>query len=1151
MPVDIASGKVELDFQDVSVPGKVDLTWERNYSSGLLIRPPTAIGNGWTSRYFATLTQKTEGFEFVTPQGTAEVFVDPEGLVERGGRIINFGSFLELFKQANQFIVQSWDAESGNIWRYCFTAGTIGQVLFLGSIEDVTGKGIDLVWNNQGRLISINQQIEKRSLILAYSSLGFIDAVTFKAATGENYIVARYEHSAQGQLTAAYDAAGNADRYEYDRYDRLTREVTKHGGVFSYHYDSKNRCVSYTGLEGYDKKRLRFLEAARVTEVTNSYGDISQYAYLPSGQIISKKNPLGAESTTTYDEYGRIIATTTPTGATARYEYDEQGNRCKIIDPVGNTYLLTFNRHHQPTTLTDPNGNLWSRDYDQSYRLIRTVDPLGASWSFQYDQMGNLIALINPKGDIRTFRYADGVLTEETDWMGNLTRVEFDALGRMITETNPLGNTFTYDYDATGNLVRVVLPDGAQFLACYNASGDLVKLTDPVGRVTTQRFGPCRLLQERIDPNGSKVSYVWGTEPERLEQVINERGEEFRFFYNAAGHCTKEVSFDGREHKFAYDDSGWCISVTNGAGETIKIKRDLLGRIAEQILPDGNITKYTYDKFGGVIDARNSECAVQIERNIVGHRVREVQGDHWVDYVTDPLGEVIRMQTDLGHRVEFDLDPNGHWKGLRAADRYTVQFRRDASGQEVERVLPGGLRLHQHYDPVGRLIQQRLAHNGISEYSAASWMKVNPNDLVHRGYDRDASGLVQTINDHYSGATHYTYDPGERLLGVRRGRGLVERFEYDVAGNLTRSITERAGNAEDEVFVYGKGNRLLSKGDTQYEYDGQGRLVRKLTNTNSTEPKIWSYKWDALDQLCSVTQPNGEVWRYGYDGFGRRVRKTGPKNEVCFVWSGSVPVHEISTDDKDCGTWIHGQDSFVPLAHLKNGTIYSVIEDHLGTPQEMVDSLGMLVWRSRCNAHGGKDFELGKDISCPFRFQGQYYDAESGLHYNMFRYYDPDIGRFISQDPIGLLGGNNLYQYAPNPIAWIDPWGWVAAPPTLPNTPGIYTITNGNDCYVGSAGIGQQGMSDRISDPSHTKAQDLLSKPGTTVEFKEVDLGSANTAKDRNRILRHFEQQEIDLQAQKGKKLSNGPRAEAESKNARNAKIVAKKKAAVKPQQKC
>jgi len=593
--------------------------------------------------------------------------------------------------------------------------------------------------------------------------------------------------------------------------------------------------------------------------------------------------------------------------------------------------------------------------------------------------------------------------------------------------------------------------------------------------------------------------------------------------------------------------------MTNGVGETIEIGRDAIGRIVSQVLPGGNIAKYEYDKLGNLIEAINCECAVRLERNIVGRIVREIQGNHWIQYASDPLGEVTRVETDLGHWVQYDLDPNGSWKSLRTADGHTMQFRRDAGGQELERWLPGGLRLDQRYDPVGRLIEQHMGRREIQPkyFNPSTLSSPSTDSLLRRAYTRDASGLVQAIDDQYSGVTQYAYDPGERLLNVQRKRGPNERFEYDVAGNLTRAITERKDGVEDEAFVYGAGNRLLKKGTTQYEYDDQGRLVRKVEGTGTTNPKTWRYEWDALDQLSSVTQPNGEVWSYGYDALGRRVRKTGPSDNVCFVWNGYVLVHEISVNKNNWTGWIFGQDSFAPLAQIKNGSIYSVIEDHLGTPQEMVDLFGRITWRLRGKAYGEKDYEVAEGISCPFRFQGQYYDIESGLHYNMFRYYDPDVGRFISQDPIGLVAGNNLYQYAPNPISWIDPWGWIAAPPALPNTPGIYTITNGNDVYVGSAGIGEQGMSDRISDPSHTKAQDLLKKPGTVVEFKEVDLGTAKDAKDRNRILRHFEQREMDIQEQKGKKLRNGPRAEAPGKNARNAGIVKKHGASEKPQKKC
>jgi RHS repeat-associated protein len=1023
MPIDIATGAVYLEYEDVNIPGKVDLVWDRHYNTALLERQTGPLGRGWTSRYFATLTRKPGEYEFFTPEGAVESFLDPDAVVEGGGIVRNFGAFLEIFKSRDRYVVRSWDVESGEIWQYGFNPGPAEKPWQLSTIEDVTGQALDLAYDRTGRLVSVRQHLENRALVLTWNSADRIDNLQLQDPDGRRHPVARYEYDDTGALSAAFDALGNADRFEYDRQGRLSREIAKHGGVFSHRYDDKDRCVLRTGLDRYDEKRLRYLDAARTTEVTDSTGAVFMYRWLPDGQIESEWDPLGAETKTGYDDYARIVSKATPGGATTLYEYDEQGNRNKIVDPVGNTYLLEFNDSHQPTTLTDPNGNLWQRHFDRSNRLVASTDPFGARWTVQYDEQGNLITLTNPRGHSRSFRYRDGVLTEDTDWIGNPTRLAFDPFGRVATETDPLGATIRYGYDAVGNLIRAFLPDDAQIQAFYNAGGDLVRLVDPEGRVTVRRFGPCGRLLERVDPNGNKVAYGWGTEPDRLEKVINERGEVYRLFYNEAGYCTREVSFDGREYQFGYDLAGWCVKTTNGAGETIEIGRDPLGRIVSQALPDGSVARYAYDKLGNLVEAINPECAVRLERDGVGRLVREVQGDHWVGYAHDALGEITRMETDLGLRVDYDLDPNGFWKSLRTGEGHAMQFSRDAAGREVERRLPGGLSLAQRYDPLGRLIEQRLARRGHGGYDTSGWGEPNANALVQRGYSRDASGLVQTIDDRNSGKTSYAYDPGERLLQVLRDRGPSERFEYDATGNITRAVTEGRDGVEDAAFEYGLGNRLLRKGTTRYEYDAQGRLVCKAGDTDSPTLGIWQYEWDALDQLRSVIRPDGEVWRYGYDALGRRVRKTGPGEEVRFVWKGNVPVHELSGEGEHCTCWLFEQDSFIPLAQIKKGDIHSVITDHLGTPQEMVDRFGRIVWRLRSKAFGETLFEGAEEVSCPFRFQGQYLDSESGLHCNRFRYYDPDAGRFVSQDPIGLLGGKNLYQYVTNPTGWIDPWG--------------------------------------------------------------------------------------------------------------------------------
>jgi RHS repeat-associated protein len=144
---------------------------------------------------------------------------------------------------------------------------------------------------------------------------------------------------------------------------------------------------------------------------------------------------------------------------------------------------------------------------------------------------------------------------------------------------------------------------------------------------------------------------------------------------------------------------------------------------------------------------------------------------------------------------------------------------------------------------------------------------------------------------------------------------------------------------------------------------------------------------------------------------------------VDFIYSGRVPVHEVTSQNRDWTGWIFKPEEFVPIARVQGDRIQAVIADHLGTPHEMIDR-GKVSWMHRTTAFGApavRNSDGGE--SCPFRFQGQYEDAESGLHYNMFRYYDPECGRFISPDPLGVFTDLNLYLYAPNPIGWIDPLG--------------------------------------------------------------------------------------------------------------------------------
>ncbi|SUB89287.1 Cell wall-associated polypeptide CWBP200 [Porphyromonas macacae] len=176
--------------------------------------------------------------------------------------------------------------------------------------------------------------------------------------------------------------------------------------------------------------------------------------------------------------------------------------------------------------------------------------------------------------------------------------------------------------------------------------------------------------------------------------------------------------------------------------------------------------------------------------------------------------------------------------------------------------------------------------------------------------------------------------------------------------------------------------------------------------------------------LKSVKRPDGEVVSFEYDPLGRRISKRHKGTTTRWVWDGNVPLHEW-TDEEDITTWVFEEGGFVPCAKLQNGESYSIITDYLGTPTEMYNSDGKKTWSAELDIYGCVRTFRGRSLSdCPFRYQGQYEDEETGLYYNRFRYYSPDEGMYISQDPIRLAGGNpTLYAYVHDTNAWMDPWG--------------------------------------------------------------------------------------------------------------------------------
>lgn len=1021
MSIDVATGAAKLDCTDLVLPGRAPLVWERLYSTALVTRSPTALGRGWTNRYFSSLSYRDQAFTFISANGAEETFPNPDGAFASGRKLRSPAAFLELFREGNRAVVQSWQPESDEVWRYCFDQTPSGETWRLSSLDDPTGAGLDVSWDEQGHLLCIRQRVEGRELRLAHGRDGFIEAVDLHGPSGAVHRVLELEHDAAGHLIEARDAAGFPDRYDYAADGRIAREVAKDGGIFHYRYDSAGRCVLRTGLNHYNERRLRFIDNLRITEVTDSYGRRNTFQHLPSGQAVLEAGPLGETRTNAYDEHGRIIEKRDATGAATRFEYDTNGNLASVTDALGGRSAYRYNDAHQLLATVDAEGRTWQRVLDQRGLPVRIIDPQGGQWTFRHDDDGQVVEVIDPAGARCAQGFENGVLRWSTDWMGNVTRFVHDDFGRVVERTGPRGDTTRLQYDRLGRPVRVEMPDGAVMLATFDHAGNLVSLVDGEGGVTRWRYGPCLRLLQRTGPDGHAVKFIWGSEPGWLDAIVNEAGEEFRYVRDGAGRITETISFDGVHHRFRLNAEGHAIAFTDANGDTVDLVRDALHRVVSQVLPDGSCSRFTFDAAGWLIAASNDDVDVSFERDALGQVISELQDGQWVRRLLDPLGRTTSVQTSGGHRIDYERDPNGLPISIGSGGR-RIEFTRGAGGEELERRLPGGARLLQQFDIAGRLTLQRL----LSGYESSTHPLARERQttaLVDRCYSFTRTGSLARIVDAAWGETVFAHDPAERVVQALRARGSSEQFAYDATGNVLRSRREgRLTN--DKAYSYGAGNRLLAAGTTRHEYDAEGRLLRTIEPRDDGAQATTRYHWNALGRLKAVERPDGQTVSFVYDALARRVRKSTADRTTDYLWNDHAPIQETPNDGPSSG-WIMRPGTLTPLARVQGERVYSYICDPVGMPREVIDEEGALAWRCSTLTWGETDEcdSMPPGVEQPFRFAGQWFDPETGLHYNRFRYYDPASGRYISQDPIGLEGGTNLYGYVRDPTTWIDPFG--------------------------------------------------------------------------------------------------------------------------------
>lgn len=587
-----------------------------------------------------------------------------------------------------------------------------------------------------------------------------------------------------------------------------------------------------------------------------------------------------------------------------------------------------------------------------------------------------------------------------------------------------------------GQLARRIEPDGSEQTWVYDGEGNCLSHTDAMGAISRFEYTDFDLLAARTEPGGVRYEFDHDSNL-RLTQVTNPQGLAWSYSYDAAGRLTAETDFDGRTLTYAHDRAGRLTTRTNGAGEPIRYEHNELGQLFSKDA-DGAVTTFEYDIFDQLAVATSADASLTWLRDRHGRLRSETVNGRTLTYTHDTLGRRVSRTTPSGAVSTWNYDAVGRRSSLTTSGR-NLTFAHDAVGQETARRIGETLTLTHEFDTVGRLAGQRVSAGSHS--------------LQHRTFAYRADGNLVGIHDQISGNRRFELDSAGRVTAVT-GENWTETYAYDEAGNQIQAswpVSHPGQEATGERSYIG--TRVTSAGRIRYEHDAQGRMVLRQKTRLSRKSDTWRYTWDCEDRLTSVTTPDGTRWRYVYDPLGRRTAKQrlaadgdSVVEQVSFVWDGTNLCEQITgaeaLPNRVALTWDH--DGFRPLAQTerilstdsRQGTVderfFAIVTDLIGTPTELIDESGTLAWHTRSTLWGTTTWSTASTAYTPLRFPGQYFDPETGLHYNYFRYYAPETARYLTADPLGLTPAPKPDTYVVNPHTWADPHGLSPCPEVNP-----------------------------------------------------------------------------------------------------------------------
>ena len=828
--------------------------------------------------------------------------------------------------------------------------------------------------------------------------------------------------------------------------------------------------MNVTGAEGYYNATLDYGDGC--TTVTDGKGT-HRYYYDPDGNILREEAPDGSTTTYEWDEFHHLLARHSPAGRVEKFEYNAaHGQLSRYTAADGAEWQYRYDERGLLSNITDPAGQTWTQQCDERGLPVSLVSPQGEETRLAYTPQGLLSGIFRQDERRLGIEYDHHNRPETlTDVMGREHHTEYSGHDLPVKMRGPGGQSVRLQWQQHHKLSGIERAGTGAEGFSYDRHGNLLAWTDGNGVVWTMEYGPFDLPVARTDGEGHRWQYRYDKDTLQLTEVINPQGESYLYVLDNCGRVTEEHDWGGVVWRYRYDADGLCTARVNGLEETILYSRDAAGRLAEVISPEGK-TQYAYDKSGRLTGIFSPDGTSQRTGYDERGRVNvTTQGRRAIEYhypdehtvircILPPEDERDRHPDESLLKTTYRYNAAGELAEVILPGDETLTFSRDEAGREVLRHSNRGFACEQGWNAAGQPVSQRAGFFP----EEATWGGLVPS-LV-REYRYDSAGNVSgvTSREDYGRETRreYRLDRNGQVTAVTAsGTGLGygegdESYGYDSCGYLKAQSAGRHRISE-ETDQYAGGHRLKQAGNTQYDYDAAGRMVSRTKHRDGYRPETERFRWDSLDQLTGYCSAQGEQWEYRYDASGRRTEKRCDRKKIRFtyLWDGdSIAEIREYRDDKLYSVrhlvfngfeLISQQFSRVRQPHPSVAPLWvtrtnHAVSDLTGRPLMLFNSEGKTVWRPGQTSLWGLALSLPADTGYPdprgeldpeadpgLLYAGQWQDAESGLCYNRFRYYEPETGMYLVSDPLGLLGGEQTYRYVPNPCGWVDPLGLAAS----------------------------------------------------------------------------------------------------------------------------